>query len=275
MTETAQNSSIVIVLTDIPGINEVYERDVQKAKQLLKEQREFINPFLEEHEGTMFIAGNLETMLMFSNVEDALQCAIDIQKDAGRNSELTLRMGLHLEDTSVGQGRISENGVKVASEILSYSSPGGISLSENVWRHLGDEKKRNISSAGRRQLQWTESPVEVYEMNIKQRKPHNTGFIAVVKDLWERRVPQILGIYLGASWAIIEFISSLLVDRYQFSPELITITLFALLLMIPTVLMIAYFHGRPGPDQWTRFEKIGIPINLIVTLSIILLVVFF
>ncbi|MCK4311252.1 MAG: tetratricopeptide repeat protein, partial [Candidatus Cloacimonetes bacterium] len=89
------------------------------------------------------------------------------------------------------------------------------------------------------------------------------------KNLWQRRVLQILCIYFGASWAIIEFVSSLLVDRYLLSPHLIDFSIVILLSLIPSVLLIAYFHGKPGKDEWTKFEKIGIPVNII--LSLILL----
>jgi tetratricopeptide (TPR) repeat protein len=42
--------------------------------------------------------------------------------------------------------------------------------------------------------------------------------------------------------------------------------------MIPTVALLAYFHGRPG-KKWPRFEKIGIPTNMFA--SVLLLVFIF
>ncbi len=86
---------------------------------------------------------------------------------------------------------------------------------------------------------------------------------AVIKDLFGRRVPQILGFYLGASWVIVEFVN-LLVDRFALSPHLIEFCLVSLGALIPTVLMLAYFHGRPGRNEWANTEKIGIPLNLVV-----------
>ena len=93
---------------------------------------------------------------------------------------------------------------------------------------------------------------------------------SLAKHLWERRVLQILCFYLGGCWAIIEFVSSLLVDRFMLSSHLITFSLTILLSLIPSVLLIAYFHGKPGKDQWTKVEKIGIPLNLIVTALIVI-----
>ena len=43
--------------------------------------------------------------------------------------------------------------------------------------------------------------------------------VTFIKDLTQRRVPQILGIYFGACWAIIEFLDWL-VNRYSISPNI-------------------------------------------------------
>ncbi len=97
-------------------------------------------------------------------------------------------------------------------------------------------------------------------------QPTRTSFF---KDLLTRRVPQILGGYLAASWIILEFMDWL-VRRYPISPNLVEFCLVFLAAMIPTVFLLAYFHGKPGPDQWTRVEKIGIPSNLIVTFLLLI-----
>jgi tetratricopeptide (TPR) repeat protein len=96
------------------------------------------------------------------------------------------------------------------------------------------------------------------QVSGKPVQPSRTPFF---KDLLSRRVPQILGGYLAASWIILEFIDWL-VSRFSISPHLVLFCLVALAAMIPTVFLVAYFHGKPGRDQWTRVEKIGIPTNL-------------
>ncbi|MCH7679965.1 hypothetical protein IID10_11495 [candidate division KSB1 bacterium] len=83
-------------------------------------------------------------------------------------------------------------------------------------------------------------------------------------DLIDRRVPQILGIYLGACWAVVQFVD-FLVNRYILSPHLTDVAIVVLISFIPTIMLLAYFHGKPGRDHWTRVEKIGIPFNLVLT----------
>ena len=95
----------------------------------------------------------------------------------------------------------------------------------------------------------------------KPERPIRTPFF---KDLLSRRVPQILGGYLAGSWIIFEFVQWL-VGHYTISPYLEEFCLIALASLIPTVFLLAYYHGRPGKDRWTQVEKIGIPTNLAAT----------
>ncbi|HUF49377.1 MAG TPA: tetratricopeptide repeat protein [Longimicrobiales bacterium] len=88
------------------------------------------------------------------------------------------------------------------------------------------------------------------------------------RDLVERRVPQVVAIYLGAGWGLIEFVS-FMEERFAISPAWTNVALFAWMLLIPSVLIYTWNHGRPGRDTWVRSDKIGIPLNVAVTLAIL------
>jgi len=83
-----------------------------------------------------------------------------------------------------------------------------------------------------------------------------------IKKLLERRIPQVLGSYLVAGTSLILFIEYL-VDKYQFPSHYPTLALFALIGILPSVIILSYFHGAPGKDEWTKVERIGIPINVL------------
>jgi len=88
------------------------------------------------------------------------------------------------------------------------------------------------------------------------------------RDLVERRVPQFFAIYLGAGWGLIEFMS-FLEERFSISPDWTNLFLFAWVLLIPTVLIYTWNHGRPGRDEFTRFEKLAIPLNLVLVIVVL------
>jgi tetratricopeptide (TPR) repeat protein len=104
---------------------------------------------------------------------------------------------------------------------------------------------------------------------MNKKKTKKTSFF---KDIINRRVPQIVGIYLAISWGIIQFVIWL-VNEFVLSPFLPQFTFVLLLSMLPTVVLFSYFHGKSGRDDWTRIEKIGVPVNIIFT--IVILIFFF
>ena len=83
-----------------------------------------------------------------------------------------------------------------------------------------------------------------------------------IKELFNRRIPQIIGSYIVAGTSLVLFIDWL-VNRYAFPQYYVTLALVSILSIIPSVIIIAYFHGAPGKDEWTKIERVGIPINII------------
>ena len=83
-----------------------------------------------------------------------------------------------------------------------------------------------------------------------------------INKLIQRRIPQILGSYLVAATSLVLFIEYL-VEKYQFPTHFPTLALFGIIGILPSVVILAYFHGAPGKDNWTKVEKIGIPVNIL------------
>ncbi len=83
-----------------------------------------------------------------------------------------------------------------------------------------------------------------------------------------RRVPQFLGIYLGASWAVIQFVDWM-AGRYLLSPHITDLALITLVSLTPAVLLLAYYHGAPGHQPLSRVGKIGVPLNIAVTVALL------
>ncbi|WP_420616707.1 tetratricopeptide repeat protein [Candidatus Palauibacter sp.] len=93
----------------------------------------------------------------------------------------------------------------------------------------------------------------------------------LARELMERRVPHVLALYAGGSWALIEF-TGFLVDEFLLSPHWTRVVMTGLLLLLPTVAMLAWFHGRRGRDDVPLAEKVGIPANLaVVAIALFLL----
>lgn len=77
----------------------------------------------------------------------------------------------------------------------------------------------------------------------------------------DRRALQRVGVYLAGAWTFFQFVQWL-VDRYVLSPHLVDLCLLVLLLMLPTVLLLAPRRRAEAPG-WTRAQRLGVPCNLL------------
>jgi len=89
-----------------------------------------------------------------------------------------------------------------------------------------------------------------------------------MSELLARRVPQFLGLYLAGSWAFVEFLDWA-VEQFVLSPHITSFVFLLILLLLPTVVMLTWRHGAPGPDRWGRMESIGIPLNLLLAAAVL------
>ncbi len=80
------------------------------------------------------------------------------------------------------------------------------------------------------------------------------------ENLKRRRVPQFAGMYIAATWLVIE-LGDWVTERFNLPGYLTSYVFVAMLVMLPAVILFAYGHGAPGKDRWTRTEKIVIPLN--------------
>ena len=92
-----------------------------------------------------------------------------------------------------------------------------------------------------------------------------------MRQLLKRRVPQIVGAFLATSWIFLEF-TDWAVDQYALSPNLTNFVVTGLLLLLPAVAVLAWRHGTPGEDKWTRVDATVIGLNLIAAGAILMTV---
>jgi len=89
-----------------------------------------------------------------------------------------------------------------------------------------------------------------------------------MQTLIHRRVPHIGALYVGGGWTFIEIVRWG-VDRFVLSPHIEEVVFLGLLLMLPTVLLLAYEFGAPGPDAWSVTSLVGAGANVLVTVALL------
>ena len=94
----------------------------------------------------------------------------------------------------------------------------------------------------------------------------------LLAELLARRVPQIVGIYIGACWMTVE-IGDWMSEQLGLAPNLVAYLFVLMIALLPSVAVLAWNHGAPGKDRSTRFEKLFVPTNLLA--AIVAVVAFF
>lgn len=85
------------------------------------------------------------------------------------------------------------------------------------------------------------------------------------EEIISRRIPHILGMYVAAVWLSVE-IADWMSDKFSISNQFSTYVFVGMLTFIPSVVMLAWGHGRPGKDRWSKIEVSWIPVNALISL---------
>ena len=85
-------------------------------------------------------------------------------------------------------------------------------------------------------------------------------------SLIHRRVPQFVGMYIAATWLVIE-LGDWVTERFNLPGALTSYVFVVMLVMLPAVILFSYNHGAPGKDQWTKSERVTISLNALLALG--------
>jgi len=261
-----------IVFTDIVGYTKRMEENEQKTMLLLQQQREIIFPLVESYGGKVVKEIGDGLMMMFDSAVQAVRFAISTQTRL-KDEELTIRAGIHIGDVIFKDGDVFGSAVNTAARIEPLASPNGICISDDVRSQLHNKSEIIAISLGRKDLKGVKESIEIFEIfieGVSEKRTRSLGFF--FRDLWNRRVLQILTAYILAAW-IIKFAVTAIVSGNMLSPHLIDLTWVILLSLIPAVFLLSYFHGKRSSGKWTKIELFGLPANAF--LSVLLVFILF
>jgi len=156
-----------IMFTDIAGYTALMGKDEDKAFQSLSEFKNIAQPVVEKYHGSWHKDLGDGALMSFSNVQDAVHCAISIQKEVKSKAEFRLRIGIHLGDITFKDGDVFGDGVNIASRIQSEATPGGICISESIAKNIRNQDGMKAEYLGKRLLKNVDEPVVLYQLRAE------------------------------------------------------------------------------------------------------------
>jgi len=164
-TQEVKRKLTAILSADVKGYSRLMSEDEVGTIQTLNAYKEVMATLIQHHRGRVVDAPGDNVLAEFGSVVDAVQCAVEIQKELKtRNAELPesrrmeFRIGVNLGDVVEDGEQILGDGVNIAARLESLSEAGGICISgtafdqvENKlglgYEYLGEQTVKNIKKA--------------------------------------------------------------------------------------------------------------------------------
>ena len=128
---------------------------------------------MERRHGRLVGTSGDGVLAEFSSVVEALQCAVEIQRDLGeRNAALPdskrmeFRIGLNVGDVMVEGDDIYGEGVNVAARLEELAEPGGICISGTVYDQVHNKLTLGYDYLGERSVKNISEEVRVYRVDL-------------------------------------------------------------------------------------------------------------
>jgi TolB-like protein/Tfp pilus assembly protein PilF len=202
-----------IMFTDIQGYTKLMQRSEQKAVDVRQRHRDIFEPSTLKFNGEIIQYYGDGTLSIFNNCEDAVNCAIEMQKAFQVSPSIPVRIGIHFGDILINKNDIIGDSVNVASRVESLGVAGSIMLSEKV-KNAIEYNKYTLKSYGEFHFKNVDIPMEVFAIDIPgivvPKKEELTGKLEVKKSKFFKPqflAPIFLIILLGSIYLTKKIIS--------------------------------------------------------------------
>jgi len=166
-----------VAFADVVGWSRLVEKnDVDTLRAWKALRVEIIEPRIREHGGHLLEIAGDSVLVEFPSVVAAVNWALDTQRamahpEGERHvTELTLRIGINVEDVIVDEERLIGDGVNIASRIHQIALPGEIVVTGAVRDFVWNKMPVAFADLGERELKNISRPIHVYRV-----EPSSTG----------------------------------------------------------------------------------------------------
>ena len=161
-----------ILAADVVGYTALMGGDeAGTLKRMTDLRRDFLKPLIDEHRGRVVKLMGDGLLVEFASVVDAVTCALawqdgveEKEATAEENKRLQFRIGINLGDVIVEGEDIYGDGVNIAARLEGLAEPGGICLSDDVYRQVRGKIDASFEDLGERDLKNVAEPVRVYRV---------------------------------------------------------------------------------------------------------------
>lgn len=274
--ETPVSRLAAIWVADIAGFSGLSAKDQGAALHQLESFHELVRRAVAAGGGRVVNLVGDGALAEFPSAAASLQAAVEVRDTFADDTENLLRIGIHIGEVVEGaDGGLHGDGVKVATRLQEEAAPGEILVSDDIRRQARRNDALNLASLGIRKLRGLDEPVAVFAVHRRgdgdQSATLGWRLSALIRSRRTRVMASVTGVYFATLWTAVE-ITAFIEARFQLTPNLTDVVIASLLLMLPSVLLVTYYHSGPTRESIPLPEKVGVPANLIVASIVVVLV---
>jgi len=163
-----------ILSADVEGYSRLMGLDEESTIRTLTKYRFAMTTLIQQHWGRVIDAPGDNLLAEFPSVVDAVNCAVEIQRNlAERNAELPderkmlFRVGVNLGDVVDEEDHIYGDGVNITARLESLADAGGICISGSAYDQVETKLDLEYEYIGEQEVKNIAKPVRAYRVLAK------------------------------------------------------------------------------------------------------------
>lgn len=262
--EAAERRLVAIMFTDVVGYTAAVGLDEAKGLRLRERHTGLVKEALARFGGEFVEETGDETLSIFPSSVAAVQAALAIQESLSQNEELSVRIGIHVGDILLREGRLVGDGINVAARIRPLAAPGQICVSERAYEDVRNKPGIHARSLGRKTFKNVDRPIVVYVVEesaarvgrVASRRRRRLAVAAmlllVAGSLAFLFRQEVFGALLRSGWVPVELPYEKEI-RFTTSPDGVRIAYATAGSGPPVVIVRGWFtHLERGVNAWVR-----------------------
>jgi adenylate cyclase len=168
-TQDIKRKLTAILSADVKGYSRLMSENEIETTRTLNIYREVMTNLIKQHHGRVVDSVGDNLLAEFASVVDAVQCAVEIQKELKvrndallENRRMEFRIGVNLGDVIEEENKLYGEGVNIAARLESLSEAGGICISGTVYDHVENKLSLGYEYLGEQSVKNIAKPVRAY-----------------------------------------------------------------------------------------------------------------
>jgi adenylate cyclase len=230
-----------LISADVVGYSRLMADDEIGTIRALTACRDKIAEVVKKNGGRLvdFVGDNM--LAEFSNTLDAVQCADrihqaseELNNSLPEHRHLEFRIGIDLGDVTTDGDRIYGDGVNIAARLESLAKPGGICISEMVFRQIQGKLDMEFVDIGTKEFKNIPEPVRTFQLATPKTRQ---------RDLLDRSEPkppeETLPLPAKPSLVVLPFVNLDMDQEQDHFSDGLTMDILTALVQIPSLFLIS------------------------------------